>query len=61
MTGMGIMLADLLTIHNTLFEAYKAVMLLTGVDLEAFAALANNNEASLPSQGKAPRQCLPIK
>ncbi len=33
--GRAIMLADLESIHNVLLEAYKAVMLLSGVDLDA--------------------------
>jgi hypothetical protein len=36
--GRALMLNDLESIHDTLLHAYKAVMLLSGVDLEALAA-----------------------
>lgn len=39
------MLADLESIHHSLIEAYKAVMLLSGVDLDALAA-----ELEMPSK-----------
>ncbi|MBU6509532.1 MAG: hypothetical protein KGL98_10995 [Gammaproteobacteria bacterium] len=37
-TGRALMLQDLESIHNTVLDAYKAVMLLGGVDLDKVAA-----------------------
>jgi hypothetical protein len=36
--GRALMMEDLESIHNTLLDAYKAVMLLSGVDLDAAVA-----------------------
>src|SRR5258708_7537568 len=36
--GRAVMLQDLESIHDSLIKAYKAVMLLSGVDLDALAA-----------------------
>jgi hypothetical protein len=36
--GRKIMIDDLNSLHDTLLDAYKAVLLLSGVDLEAIAA-----------------------
>lgn len=36
--GRALMLSDLESIHDALLRAYKAIMLLSGVDLEALAA-----------------------
>ena len=44
--GRTIMLNDLESLHNTLLQAYKAIMLLSGVDLEALAA---GGEHELPT------------
>ena len=41
--GRDIMLKDLQAIHATLLNAYKAVMLLTGVDLDALVAAAKTS------------------
>jgi hypothetical protein len=40
--GRAIMLADLESIYDTLLRAYKAVMLLSGVDLEAWATVGEH-------------------
>jgi hypothetical protein len=50
--GRELMLKDLEGIHDTLLNAYKAVCLLTGVDLEA--------EAARFDPLTAPRRHLPI-
>ena len=41
--GRIIMLQDLEALHGTLLSAYKAVMLLSGVDLDALAAAGEHN------------------
>lgn len=40
--GRAIMLQDLDSIHSTLLEAYKAVMLLSGIDLDALVNATND-------------------
>jgi hypothetical protein len=40
--GRIIILEDLESIHNTLLQAYKAIMLLSGIDLEALAAIGEH-------------------
>jgi hypothetical protein len=50
--GRAIMLKDLELIHDVVLEAYKAVMLLSGVDLDA---LAKEGEREIP-----PTKHLPI-
>jgi hypothetical protein len=47
--GRAVMLKDLEAIHVTIIDAYKAVMLLSGVDLD-----------KLQRQGPAPTERLPI-
>lgn len=57
--GRDIMLKDLEQIHDTLLNAYKAVMLLDGVDLDAMVATSE----SAPKQNqlvKLPTRHLPI-
>lgn len=44
--GRAIMWSDLDAIHETLIRAYKALMLLSGIDLDA---LANSGEPPLPT------------
>ena len=34
--GRAIMIEDLVSIHNTLLEAYKAALAISGIDLDAF-------------------------
>jgi len=46
--GRALMLKDLESIHDALLDAYKAIMLLSGVDLDA------------PGEYKAPTRHLPI-
>ena len=41
--GRFLMLADLESVHNTVLVAYKAVMLLSGVDLDALASADRRN------------------
>lgn len=41
--GRMIMMRDLETIHDTLLQAYKSLMLLSGVDLDALADTALHN------------------
>jgi hypothetical protein len=53
--GRALMMNDLESIHDTLIEAYKAVMLLSGVDLEA--AVADKKTAVAD---KLPTRHLPI-
>jgi hypothetical protein len=50
--GRSLMLKDMESIHNTLLSAYKAVMLLSGVDLEALA--------DTPYEPHAPTRHVPI-
>lgn len=45
--GRALMLQDLESIHSTILDAYKAVMLLGGVDLDKVAA--SHTAANLPS------------
>jgi hypothetical protein len=49
------MLADLDRIHDVLMDAYKALMLLSGIDLDAqvkeFTALQENGEAAPSDEG----------
>ena len=45
--GREVMLRDLEAIHENLLDAYKAVMLLSGVDLEKLAA--DHGDSALPS------------
>ena len=47
--GRALMLKDLESIHDTLLDAYKAVMLLSGIDLDAIG-----------SEHKAPTRHLPM-
>jgi hypothetical protein len=57
--GRAIMLRDLEHIHDTLLNAYKAIMLLQGIDLDAIVAELNQApEASHTDD--APLQHLPI-
>lgn len=49
--GRAVMVADLESIHSTLLEAYKAMMLLSGIDLDAlaerFAQMPDNGETAV--------------
>jgi hypothetical protein len=48
--GRAVMWNDLETIHDTLLRAYKAVMLIDGVDLDAFVESGENNQPTLHVQ-----------
>ena len=55
------MLDDLESIHDTLIKAYKAVMLLSGTDLDALVkeSMAHENEGG-SSGDEGPTTHLPI-
>ncbi|MGA2674183.1 MAG: hypothetical protein ABSE99_13255 [Terracidiphilus sp.] len=59
--GRSIMLDDLESIHDTLIKAYKAVMLLSGTDLDALVkeSMAHENEGG-SSGDEGPTTHLPI-
>jgi hypothetical protein len=42
--GRTIMMNDLRSIHETVIEAYKALMLLSGIDLDALAEKINKSQ-----------------
>jgi len=60
--GRAVMMADLESIHATLLDAYKAVMLLSGIDLDALvehgAEMADNAEPAVVDDAAIPH--LPI-
>jgi len=57
--GRDIMLKDLERIHDTLLNAYKAVMLLNGVDLDSMLATSSGVLEQTQS-GNLPTRHLPI-
>lgn len=57
--GRAIMLRDLERIHETLLNAYKAIMLLEGIDLDAMVVASSQGSGSIQSDD-APLRHLPI-
>jgi hypothetical protein len=54
------MMKDLESIHNTLIEAYKALMLLSGVDLEKLTQQAAKSQEDSRTLEPPPLRHLPI-
>jgi hypothetical protein len=60
--GRDIMLRDLEQMHSTLLNAYKSVMLLNGIDLDAMVATSSGapEQAQLVNLPKLPKRHLPL-
>ena len=59
--GRSIMLNDLESIHDVLLKAYKAVMLLSGIDLDALVKeTAAREDEGVSTEGTVPTVHLPI-